>query len=102
MADLVSALEDWYGVNCDGDWEHGWGVRISTLDNPGWSLEVNLLGTPLAGAVFDAVREERSANDWVHCQLDAGVFKGYGGPKNLREILVRFLRWSGAIANSEA
>jgi len=102
MADLVVALEDWFAGNCDGDWEHGWGVRISTLDNPGWSVDIDLTGTSLSGKAFDRVREERAEHDWVHCWLEAEVFKGRGGPKNLSEILGRFLRWSGTGARNGA
>ena len=32
----LSALENWYAGQCNGVWEHGCGVRIDTLDNPGW------------------------------------------------------------------
>lgn len=94
MADALAALEDWFAGTCDGDWEHGWGVRISTLDNPGWSLDIDLAGTPLSGRPLDPVRDERSEHDWVHCWIDGEVFKGRGGPKNLSEILLLFLRWS--------
>ena len=31
---------DWYLSQCNGDWEHAYGVKIDTLDNPGWTLEV--------------------------------------------------------------
>jgi hypothetical protein len=96
MPDLLIGLESWFTDNCDGDWEHGWGVRINTLDNPGWSVDIDLAGTLLFGKPFAQVREERAENDWVHCWIDAGVFKGRGGPKNLSEILGLFLSWSGA------
>lgn len=39
---LIDRLEDWYQSNCDGDWEHGFGVTIESLDNPGWSLTADL------------------------------------------------------------
>lgn len=34
-SDLVKRLERGYRSQCDGDWEHGEGVEIGTLDNPG-------------------------------------------------------------------
>lgn len=40
--DLLKWLEDWYQSNCDDDWEHGFGVTIESLDNPGWSLTADL------------------------------------------------------------
>ncbi|MFE2849501.1 Imm53 family immunity protein, partial [Streptomyces scopuliridis] len=33
---LLDWLQNWYTQQCDGDWEHEWGVKIATLDNPGW------------------------------------------------------------------
>ena len=36
----LQALQQWYLAQCDGDWEHGYGVSITTLDNPGWSLDI--------------------------------------------------------------
>ena len=97
MADLLLDLESWFAGNCDGDWEHGWGVRINTLDNPGWSVDIDLAGTPLSGRRFDRIQEERDDHDWVHCWVDSEVFKGRGGPKNLREILRIFTSsWSSA------
>ena len=31
-------LMNWYSAQCDEDWEHQYGVKLETLDNPGWSL----------------------------------------------------------------
>lgn len=30
-------LQKWYKSQCDGDWEHEYGIKIETVDNPGWS-----------------------------------------------------------------
>jgi hypothetical protein len=42
---LLPRLQRWYHSQSDGTWEHASGVRIETLDNPGWSLKVDLRGT---------------------------------------------------------
>ena len=44
-------LQSWFLEQCDGEWEHSYGVRVDTLDNPGWSLEIDLAGTALQDAV---------------------------------------------------
>lgn len=41
-SDPLKGLQDWYCSQCNGDWEHGYGVSIETLDNPGWSLKIEL------------------------------------------------------------
>ncbi len=33
--DLLTWVQRWYLDQCDGEWEHEWGVKIDTLDNPG-------------------------------------------------------------------
>jgi hypothetical protein len=42
----LSILEKWYSGQCNGEWEHGSGVHISTIDNPGWSASIGLHDTP--------------------------------------------------------
>jgi len=38
--DLLEQVEDWYSSQCNGDWEHQYGISIDTLDNPGWSRSI--------------------------------------------------------------
>jgi len=40
--DLLTWLEEWYRCKCDGAWEHSHGVRLDTIDNPGWRVEVDI------------------------------------------------------------
>ena len=44
---LLERLPWWYTSMCNGDWEHTYGVFISNIDNPGWSLKVELKDTYL-------------------------------------------------------
>lgn len=47
--DMTEWLIDWYRSECNGDWEHAYGIQIDTIDNPGWSLKIDLLETSLEG-----------------------------------------------------
>ena len=38
---ILLRLQRWYVSRCDGEWEHGMGVRIETLDNPGWQVVID-------------------------------------------------------------
>lgn len=38
---LITQLQNWYKSQCDGIWEHEYGLDISTLDNPGWRVHIN-------------------------------------------------------------
>lgn len=49
---LLSWLQEWYSENCNGDWEHSDGIRIATLDNPGWSIKISLLDTSIESKAF--------------------------------------------------
>jgi hypothetical protein len=93
----LQRLMNWYESNCDGDWEHSFGVRISTLDNPGWRIQVSLSKTPLENRDFDSIREDRSDHDWIFCRVedeDGRRFPAYGGVKNLEELILIFLGWA--------
>ncbi|MDZ4819392.1 MAG: immunity 53 family protein [Planctomycetota bacterium] len=90
----LDQLQEWYHSVCDGDWEHNWGVKIGTLDNPGWSIEIELNETPLAERSFKEVSDLRSEDDWVVCKVESQKFVGYCGPKNLTEMISVFCEWS--------
>lgn len=38
--DIIKWLQEWHKSNCDGYWEYLFGVQITTLDNPGWLIEI--------------------------------------------------------------
>ncbi|MEK6699780.1 MAG: immunity 53 family protein [Nitrospirota bacterium] len=94
--DLLSWLERWYLKNCNGDWEHSYGIKIETLDNPGWSVEIDLADTNLELRYFEVVKIQRSESNWIVCQIEDDIFKGRGGPENLTEILDIFSKWAEA------
>jgi hypothetical protein len=94
MVEVMQRLQAWYASRCDGAWEHQYGVRITTLDNPGWSVRIDVRDTGLEIDDFVAVCVARSAEDWLVCEIKAGVYEGVGGADNLAEIVEVFLRWA--------
>lgn len=92
--DALQELQRWYQSHCDGDWEHGHGLTIATLDNPGWSVQIDLADTPLAARAFTEVQRLEPETDWIHCRVRDGKFEGHGGPFMLEEILKTFLAWA--------
>ena len=86
-------LQRWYASHCDGDWEHTWGVKIDTLDNPGWSLTVDLFDTELEKAPFSGFRVEHST-DWMFFELKDARFIGRCGPTKLGDMIEVFLHWA--------
>ena len=88
--DAVKSLEDWFGAQCDEHWEHSFGISIETIDNPGWSVEIDLIDTPWADLSIPFSHSKRSDTDWVQIEIRGGKFIGGGGVKNLNEILRKF------------
>lgn len=83
-------IENWYSSHCNGDWEHQHGIKISTLDNPGWSLEIDLGETPLEDLEFDWGLNEKSENDWLAISAKNNKFRAAGDPKKLGIMLSKF------------
>ena len=94
--DLLGALQEWFALACNGDWEHTYGVKIETLDNPGWSLRIDLCDTPLEYREFHSVSFQRTECDWVVCRIENNGFVGFGGAGNLEEIIQIFMNWWNA------
>ena len=97
MTSALSELQDWYVSQCDGEWEHRYGVSIGTLDNPGWSLSIDLEGTDLADVAFPEVKENYDHDlDWLVCNKHGSKFGGSGGPRQLERMIQIFLAWAKA------
>jgi len=93
MISDLTWLQDWYRSNCDGTWEHGYGVHIDTVDNPGWHVTINLKGTRHQSLVATAVEADMTEQDWVHCFIRDLKFEGAGDSSNLEIILRTFRSW---------
>jgi len=92
--DNISWLEDWYDSQCDGEWEHGFGVQVDTLDNPGWKVQIDLNGTRYSQVQNIGLVDDRTPEvEWITCKIEDGKFVGFGGPRELGRILQIFRKW---------
>lgn len=89
--DAIALLQQWYASQCNGNWEHSYGVRIDTLDNPGWILTVDLDETVLSGISVHRDRIDRSDMDWAQHEVSGNKFIACGRQFNLEELIWRFL-----------
>ncbi len=89
---MLNWLMAWYKSNCDGDWEHLYGIKIGTIDNPGWSVDIELLDTPLEDKPFQKIQVD-NGDDWIVCLVKDNVFTGAGDPSKLEIILKIFRDW---------
>ena len=90
----LERLQAWYLSHCDDDWEHSYGIKILTLDNPGWMVEIDLNETELEGCEFEKINIERSENDWLVLKREEMKVRIACGPKNLEEVLAVFCDWA--------
>ena len=97
---LLPRLQRWYSAQCNGQWEHDYGVVIETLDNPGWLLRVNLVQTALEGIPFQVLSEgigeygEPRSDQWLHCRVIDHVWHGAGDSAKLPRLIEEFLVWA--------
>jgi hypothetical protein len=94
MNDVLTWLQDWYSSNCNGDWEHFYGIKIGNIDNPGWTVSIDLQETSLEDVTFQEVVIDRSDHDWIDCKVEGNKFIAAGGSSNLTEILEVFKAWA--------
>jgi hypothetical protein len=92
----VEFLQSWYQTQTNGEWERVRGVTIETLDTPGWMVTIDLAGTGLDGRNMTALQNERSANDWLLCEVEENQFRGQGDSQKLLVILEIFQHWATA------
>lgn len=90
---LLAWLQDWYERQCDGDWEHQYGVSIETLDNPGWGVKIDLRGTALDGQSLEWTRHDGSETNWFQYGVRNERFEAFGDPQKLHTILRVFRDW---------
>ncbi|MBL0319042.1 MAG: immunity 53 family protein [Alphaproteobacteria bacterium] len=84
-------LMSWYASHCNGDWEHENQIKISTIDNPGWRVKIDLVGTNLENLTLDRQTYETSETDWYTFIIKDQVVDATGDPTKL-EILIESFR----------
>ena len=84
-------LQTWYKNQCDGDWEHDYGIKIETLDNPGWYITIDLEGTDLEELTPFNMSDEKNDKDWYSITVKERKFLASGDPTKLEMLISSFL-----------
>ena len=58
---FVELLQGWYEVQCNGIWEHSFGIEVVNIDNPGWKVKITGASLKRSGLVS----VERDESDWI-------------------------------------
>ena len=93
MQEELAWLQEWYRRQCNGQWELARGIRLDTLDKPGWSVEIDLYGTALENRTLAMVSRQDSETEWIRCWTADGQFRAFGGPRDLGRIVRVFREW---------
>lgn len=87
LTELVDRIQDWYKLNCNGDWEHSYGYSIATIDNPGWTIRIDLSETPLENLEFnEEYQNKEKEHDWFFIKNKEKVLNITCGPNNLKQV----------------
>lgn len=92
--DVWTWLQAWYVRSCDGIWEHRYGISISTLDNPGWQVKIDLPDHGPAPTSYERQEIHRGEDDWCVTWTESDAFHAACGPTNLAEALHHFRVWA--------
>jgi hypothetical protein len=87
-------IQEWFKKHCDGDWEHQNGIRIETIDNPGWKIVIDLVDSELEGKIFVEIKVDRTELNWMHCRVEGSQLIGFCGTYNLTEVMDIFRLWA--------
>jgi hypothetical protein len=100
--DNLTWLIRWYLGECNDDWEHSYGLKIDTLDNPGWTLKIDLRETNLQSRPFtrvehgepsDDLEEWRTLGSWWVADVRDQTFEAACGPLDLPSAIRVFREW---------
>ena len=87
---ILTRLQNWYLINCDGEWEHAFGISITTIDNPGWTVRINLTDTCLHELKYER-QVDNGDFDWLFIKVKEKVFEAVGDTSKLTNIFEIFL-----------
>lgn len=93
MQNIIEWLQQWYASQCNGDWEHLYGIKIETVDNPGWYVTINLTGTKYQDRSFQSITVDHDETNWYFCLVRDSKFEASCGSSQLTLVLQIFREW---------
>lgn len=84
---ILGWLQEWFSQQCDDDWEHENKIVITSTDNPGWMLTVDLSDTALENVHVPYVLVEHSGDDWMGYSVAAKQFSRGCSVENLGALI---------------
>jgi hypothetical protein len=106
QSEILAWLMCWYASNCDGDWEHCYGISIKLVPPSIWEIQINIEETNLEDKPFTTIDTKNSDKDWIYCFVEQTnlfyspteiinqKFHGSGDLTKLEMILNIFRNWA--------
>ena len=90
--EVLERIQAWHKAQVERGRDPSLGIRIETLrERPGWSVQIDLSGTPLSGLKLSPYREGATERDWLAYRIKDDRFEGIGDPTKLQALLFAFL-----------
>ncbi len=87
--EAIRFLSEWYHSQCNDEWEHGYGIDLSTIDNPGFSIDVDLTGTKLENVNYKETKiDYEDELNWISVFKKDNKLRGVCGPLMLSKMLI--------------
>ena len=87
---ILEWIQEWYSFECDGDWEHTYGIKIETVDNPGWYITINLEETDFKEIKVNTGLIEENEDNWYFYKVEDSIFTASGDSLKLEFLLNKF------------
>lgn len=97
--EILDWIQHWFKDNCDGEWEKNEIVQITTLDNPGWEVEIDISKTSIANLEVKWVLNENGKQDWYGVKIENQRFIAAGDAGKLIFLLDLFKQMIDKIEN---
>lgn len=97
--EILEWIQNWFKANCNGEWEHGGGIQIITIDNPGWEVEIDISNTSVANMNLSWILNENSKHDWYGVKIEDQKFFAAGDSGKLIFLLGLFKEMIEKIEN---
>lgn len=90
--EVLERIQAWHKTQCERGRDPSLGVKIETLkDAAGWSVRIDLAGTPLSGLTLAPYKEGATDRDWLAYRIKDDRFEGIGDPTKLQALLYAFI-----------
>lgn len=86
-------LQLWYHSQCDGDWEHQYGVTMTLKKSEEWEFDIDLTYTEMQGIHLSDAEQSDPEGGWLRWRSDGWHFRAECSRKNVIAVIAEFRTW---------